>query len=145
MYQKEHAVHAHGHGLITRAVAAGLLFCDGLGVYTTKRRIGRGFLMFLEIEKQSRRDRAGETKKNRQTKRVEFKFVFVFYFGTFFSFPDWPANTTFFKAFSHVFYTSPSTSSASFSTSPACPANIPSITSKSNSYILSITSSSPGR
>ena len=34
VYQKEHAVHAHGHGLITRAVAAGLLFCDGLGVYT---------------------------------------------------------------------------------------------------------------
>ena len=31
VYQKEHAVHAHGHGLITRAVAAGLLFCDGLG------------------------------------------------------------------------------------------------------------------
>ena len=64
-------MHAHGHGLITRAVAAGLLLCDGLGVYTTKRRIGRGFLMFLEMEKQSRRDRAGETKKNRQTKRVE--------------------------------------------------------------------------
>ena len=29
-------MHAHGHGLITRAVATGLLFCDGLGVYTTE-------------------------------------------------------------------------------------------------------------
>ena len=90
MYQKEHAVRAHGHGLITRAVAAGLLFCDGLGVYTTKT-YRPGFPHVLGHGK-NRRDREGEAKKNRQTKRVEVSFVFVFDFGTFFCFPAWLAK-----------------------------------------------------
>ena len=63
-------MHSHGHGLITRAVAAGLLFCNGLGGYTTKT-YRPGFPHVLGIEQESRRDRAGETKRNKQTKRVE--------------------------------------------------------------------------
>ena len=49
-------------------------------------------------------------------------------------FPVRASQMSYFTACSReivVFYTSPSTSQASFSTSPACPTNIPSITNKS--------------
>ena len=49
-------------------------------------------------------------------------------------FPVRASNMSYFTAFSReidAFYTSPSTSPAPLSTSPACPTNIPSITNKS--------------
>ena len=54
-----------------------------------------------------------------------FLFLFPFFI--------WASKMPYFTALSReidAFYTSPSTSPASFSTSPACPTNIPSITNK---------------
>ena len=59
---------------------------------------------------------------------------FVFFLGCFSFFVRARKKMSYFTAFSReieAFYTSPSTSPASFSTSPACPSNIPSITNKS--------------
>ena len=58
--------------------------------------------------------------------------IFLF-FGFVFSFFVRASKMSYFTAFSceiAAFYTSSSTSPASFSTSPACPTNIPSITNK---------------
>ena len=60
----------------------------------------------------------------------------LFYFGCFFCFPSWLlkcCNLQHFLA-KCTYFTRPSRSSASFSTSPACPANIASITSKFASH-----------
>ena len=62
---------------------------------------------------------------------IFFRFVLGFFF---FSFFVRASKMSYFTAFSReidAFYTSSSTSPASFSTSPACPTNIPSITNKS--------------
>ena len=66
-------MHAHGHGLITRAVDAGLLFCDGLGVYTTKM-YRPGFPHVLEIE-----NRVGgiEQERSRRTDKQKGRFFLL--------------------------------------------------------------------
>ena len=63
-------------------------------------------------------------------KRVRIYFRILF--SLFFRFSSGPATCRILQHFLKidVFYTSPSTSPALFSTSPACPTNIPSITNK---------------
>ena len=62
------------------------------------------------------------------------RICFSDFLGFFFSFFVRASKMSYFTAFAReidAFYASPSTSPASFSTSPACPTNIPSITNKS--------------
>ena len=61
--------------------------------------------------------------------RIYFGIFFRLFFGFFFRFSSGPAKCCILQHF--LIYTSSSTSPASFSTSPACPTNIPSITNKS--------------